>query len=168
MTSAPPAWKPSDSAERRELRAFDADVGPPVAAGDLFGLRRGDEPAAQERRDRMGHRDMRDAAVAEEAGLAPIGAILELVDHHEHAGIELAVERAAGRERDDVGDAGPLQRVDIGAIIDRRGREAMAPAMARQEHRLRVAHPPEAQRVGGIAPGGGDSLFPQILRPGRS
>ena len=41
----------------------------------------------------------------------------------------------------------------------------MAPAMARQEHRLRVPHPPEAQRVGRLAPRGRDPLLPEVGQP---
>ena len=48
--------------ERGELRALHAEVGPAVLEGDALGLRRRDEAAAQQRRDRMRHRDMGDAA----------------------------------------------------------------------------------------------------------
>ena len=43
----------------------------------------------------------------------------------------------------------------------------MAPAVARQEHRLRVPYPPEAQRVGRIAPRGRDPLLPEVGQPGK-
>ena len=44
----------------------------------------------EQRRDRMRHRDMRDAAIAEERGLPAESAIDELIDQHEEAGIEMS------------------------------------------------------------------------------
>ena len=46
------------------------------------------------------------------------------------------MKRPAGGNRDDVGDAGALEGVDIGAIVDRRRREPVAPAVTGQEHRF--------------------------------
>src|ERR1700690_611690 len=43
----------------------------------------------------------------------------------------------------------------------------MAAAMARQEHRLRLANPPKAQGVRGIAPGGRDPLLAQVRQAGK-
>ena len=43
----------------------------------------------------------------------------------------------------------------------------MAAAMARQEHRLRFANPPEAQGVGRIAPGGRNPLLAQVRQAGK-
>ena len=75
-------------------------------------------------RGRMGHRDMRDAAVAEEGGLPAEGAIDELVDENEKPRLELRLERTAGRDGNEVGDAGAFHRVDIGAVVDAGRREA--------------------------------------------
>ena len=55
---------------------------------------------------------------AEEALGAREGAIDELVDEHEGAGREILAQRAAGADRDQVGDAGALERVDVGAVVD--------------------------------------------------
>ena len=52
--------------QRGELRALDANVGSPVAAGDAFRFSGSEEAAAQQGRDRVGHRDMGDAAGPEE------------------------------------------------------------------------------------------------------
>ena len=49
---------------------------------------------------------------------AQMGAVDKLVDQHEQAGIKLGPVGAAGRERDQIGDAGPLHHVDIGAVVD--------------------------------------------------
>ena len=95
------------------------------------------------------------------------GAVDELVDEHEQARIELLLERAAGRNRDDVGDAGPLQRVDIGAVIDAGGRQRMAAPVPGQKHRFRRADPAEAQRVRRLAPGRRDALLANVLKTGQ-
>jgi hypothetical protein len=68
---------------------------------------------------RLRHRDVRHQPLAEEALVAGEGAVDELVDHHEMAGRQVLAQRAAGRQRQDVGDADPLQGVDVGAVIDR-------------------------------------------------
>ena len=104
---------------------------------------------------------MGDATVAEETGLAPIGAVVELIDQNEQAGIELALERAAGGKRDDVGDADTFQRIDIGAVIDPGRRDAMPAPMASQEDRFGGAYLSKTQPVGGLPPRGGDALLTQ-------
>ncbi len=92
----------------------------------------------------------------------------ELVDEHEQARVEFFAERAAGREGHDVGDAEPLHRVDIGAVVDAGGREAVAAAVAGQEHHLRRADPPDPQGVRGLTPRRGDALLADLLQAGRS
>jgi 5'-methylthioadenosine phosphorylase len=54
-------------------------------------------------------------------------------DHDEGPGRHVLPERAAGRQRDEVGDAGALQHVDISAVVDVGGRQAVALVVARQE-----------------------------------
>ena len=48
-------------------------------------------------RDRMGHRDVRHHALAEERALALVGTVDELVDQHECARRKILTKRAAGR-----------------------------------------------------------------------
>ena len=105
---------------------------------------------------------MRDAAIAEEGGFTPEGAIDELVDEDEEAGIEFRLERAAGGDGDEIGDAGLFQRIDIGAVIDAGRREPVAASVAGQEHHLGRADLAEAQRVRRLAPRRRDVLFAQI------
>src|SRR5208337_130322 len=109
----------------------------------------------------------RHASRAEEGGLAQIRAIDELVDHHEHARIEFAMERTAGGKRDDVGDAGALERVDIGAIVDRRRREPVAAAALNKKDGVSVPNAAEAQGVGRFAPRRRYVLLAQILQSGK-
>ena len=59
----------------------------------------------------MGHGDMGNKAGAEEAFLAGERAVDELVGHHEGAGRQLFLQRAAGRHRDHVGDADALEGI---------------------------------------------------------
>ena len=80
-----------------ELRTLHADIGPAARERDALGVGRGGQVNAQPRRDRMRHRDMRDAALAEERALALVGAVDELVDQHEGARRQLFPKRTAGR-----------------------------------------------------------------------
>jgi hypothetical protein len=76
------------------------------------------EPRAQPRRHRMRHRHMRHQPLAEERALALVGAVDELVDQDKRTGRQFLLERAAGRQRHQVGDAGALEHVDIGPVVD--------------------------------------------------
>ncbi len=127
--------------------------------------RRRGEMDAQPRRHRMRHRDMRDAALAEERALALVGAVDELVDQHEGAGRQLLLERAAGRQRDQVGDAGALEHVDVGAVVDVGGRQPVALVVARQEHHRQAGDLADAQRRRRLAPRARDPLLAHVLEP---
>ena len=91
--------------------------------------------------------------VAEERALAPVGAVDELIDQHEGAGRQFLLERAAGRQRDEVGDAGALEHVDIGAVVDVGRRQPMPLVVARQEHDRQAGDLADAQRRRRLAPG---------------
>ena len=79
--------------------------------------------------------------------LAREGAVDELVDQHEQRpAYSSSLNEPTGRDRDDVGDAGALQRVDIGAVVDVGRRKAMAAPVARQEDA--PASPPSGRRAG--------------------
>ena len=108
---------------------------------------------------------MRDQALAEERALALVGAVDELVDQHEGAGRQLLLERAAGRQRDQIGDAGALQHVDIGAVVDVGGRQPVALVVARQEHHRQAGDLADAQRARRLAPRARDALLAHILKP---
>ncbi len=66
----------------------------------------------------MRHRDMCHHALAKKRALALVGAIDELVDQNECARRQVLAKRTAGRQRDQVGDAGSLENVDIGPVVD--------------------------------------------------
>src|SRR5215471_16149282 len=82
----------------------------------------------------MRHRDVRDQALAEKALRARKSPVDELVYDDEIARNEVLTQAADRGQRDDIGHAASLQRVDIGAEIDFRRRQHMAAAVARQEH----------------------------------
>ena len=119
----------------------------------------------QARRHRMRHRDMGDAALAEERALALVGAVDELVDQHEGAGRQFLLERAAGRERDQIGDPCPLQDVDIGAVVDVGWRQPVSLVVARQKHDRQACDGAVADRRGGLAPRAPDRLVADVFQP---
>ena len=107
---------------------------------------------------------MGDAALAEERALALVGAIDELVDQDEGAGRQLLLERAAGRQRDEIGDTGALEHVDIGAIVDVGRRQPMAGTVPRQKHHRQAGDLAAAQRTRWRAPRALDGLRPYFFQ----
>ena len=143
---------------RRELRALHADVRAAaveelparraaarlaVAASRVVRARRRLDEARGARGARdgvrelgahgLGEADVADDAVAEEARRAPVRAVDELVDEHDVAGRDAALERADGRDREHALGAELLERVDVRAVVDLRRQEAVPAAVARQE-----------------------------------
>ena len=96
-----------------------------------------------------------------------MGAVDELVDQHEGAGRQIFLERTAGRERDEVGDAGALEHVDIGAVVDVGGRQAMALAVARQEHHRQAGDVADAQRRRRLSPRALDAPLDDVGEAGQ-
>src|SRR4029453_10270581 len=110
--ATPAAVKPRFG-EAGELRAFHGEIG----AAELH--REARLPGAvvhgmgQPVAGRMRHRDMGHEAFAEEALLAREGAVDELVDYDEMTGRQVLPQRAAGRQRQDIADAGTLPGYDV-------------------------------------------------------
>jgi hypothetical protein len=148
----------------RKLRALHAHIGAARAERDLFGRRGGRDAALEKRADRVRHGDVGDAAAAEEGALAPVGPVHELVDEDEEPGIVLRLKGAAGGHRDQVGDAHALHGVDIGAIVDIRGRKPVPAPVAGQKDHLRCADAADPQHVGRLAPRRRDPLLPHLLQ----
>src|SRR5262245_4610723 len=115
------------------------------------------------RRHGMRYRHMRHAVFAEERAFAVKGAIDELVNEDEGAGREFLLERAAGRQRNEVGHAGALQHVDIGAIVDVARRQPVAVVVARHERDRQSVDVAEAKRRRWGAPRARDQLLAHIL-----
>ena len=76
---------------------------------------------------------MRDTARPEERARARVGAIHELIDQHKGAGRQFFLERATGGQRNEIGHAGALEHVDIGAIINVARRQPMARIVPREK-----------------------------------
>ena len=110
---------------------------------------------------------MRHQPLAEERALALVGAVDELVDQHEGARRQFLLERAAGRQRHQIGDAGALQDVDIGPVVDVGGRQPVALFVARQEHHRQAGDLADAQRRRRLAPRAGDALLAHLFQPGQ-
>ena len=148
-----------------ELRPFHHQIG--AAARHRQAERRGRrlQRVAEARADRVAHGDMGDAALAEEAFLACEAAVDELVDDDEMTGRQILAQAADRRQRDHFGAAEPLQRVDIGAVVQMAGRERMAAAVTRQEHAAHAGEAAFQQRVGRVAPGRRHAAPHFLLQP---
>ena len=136
-----------------KLRAFHRQIGAALGhRAARFGHRfrgEGAHPLAH----RLGHRDMGHHAAAEEAARTALGAIDELIDHHEMAGRQLLAQAADRADRQDIGATAALQRIHIGAGIEVRRGDPVPPAMARQKPQLHIADAPEQDLVGRRTPG---------------
>ena len=94
-----------------------------------------------------------------------MGAIDELVDQHESAGRQFLLEGAAGRQRDQVGDPGTFQHVDIGAVVDIGRRQPVTLVVARQKHDRQSGDVAVPHRRRRFAPRAGDRLLAHVLQP---
>ena len=135
-----------------ELQPLHREIGAAIDKADAGFRRRIQQMPAQPAAHRMRDRDVGDAALAEEALLAREGAVDELIDQHEGAGFQILAQAAHGADRQDFGDTGTLQRVDIGAVIDAGRAQRMPPPMARQEHDRHPVQSGEQQLVRGLTP----------------
>jgi len=137
--------------EGRELWPFHNEIGAAALDRDIGRAARDGERVADPAAHRVRHRHMRDATRSEKALFAGKGAVDELVDQHEIAGREILAQAADRRQRDDVGHAAALQRVDIGAEIDAGRRQGVAAPVSRQEYDRLPAESAKAELVGGLA-----------------
>ena len=86
-------------------------------------------------------------AGVEKALLAGEGAVDELIDEDEVAGRDVILQAAHRAQRDDVGHARALQRIDIGAVVDRAWRQRVTAPVARQEHHVSICEAAEEKRI---------------------
>ena len=142
---APPGSIEIRFGKRGELRPLhrEIDAAPGVRNAFLGArlVKRVGEPGT----NGMSERHMRDKTAAEETLFARMGAVDELIRHDERAGRQSLAQRTTGRNGNDVGGAGALQRVDIGAVVDRCRRMDMAAAVARQEQHVHAFQPAREQ-----------------------
>src|SRR5260370_42621308 len=81
-------------------------------------------------------------------------------------GRQTAAQRSAGRERQDVGDAGALQGIDVGAVVDRSRGMAVPAAVAWNENDVEAVQNPEQELVGCLAERRGDPAPRRVLETG--
>src|SRR5262245_17911107 len=136
---------------RRELRALDADVGAAVvhARAALAGGRL--ERSRQIAADGIGHADMADDAVAEEGGYAPARVVVELIRDHDVERMDVLLHAAHRADGDDRAGAERLEAIDVRPVVDVRGQEPMAPAVAGEEDHGGLPDAPDAVGVRRIA-----------------
>jgi len=99
---------------------------------------------------------MGDTASTKETRFAPVGAVDILIHEQEGAGGQLGTEGTACGKRDDIGDAEAFHGVNIRAVIDIGGGEAVAAAMAGQEDDVGLPDFSCSQDVRCLAPRGRD------------
>src|SRR3974390_52116 len=100
----------------------------------------------------MRHRYMGDTTLSEKRVLPFMGTVDKLIDQNERARRQIFLERTAGRQRNKIGDAGALENVDIGAIVDVGWRMTMALVVPRQKNNRQPGNLAESQRRRRLAP----------------
>ena len=105
----------------------------------------------------MGHH-----ALAEKRALAFVGAIHKLVDQDECARRQILSKRAAGRQRDQIVDAGPLEDIDIGPVVDVGRRQTVSLIVTLNKNDRQPADITDAQCAGWLAPRTFDALLAHI------
>ena len=116
------------------------------------------EPGA----DGMPQPHVGDQAGPEEAFFAGERTVDELSDDDEGAGVQGLLQRPAGADRDDLGDAGALHGVDVGAEVDLAGWNGVPAAVAGQEDHGLPVQVAEQQGVRRRAERGRDRLPPRV------
>ena len=109
----------------------------------------GDDGLRDVRAERIGEAHVHDDALAEERAGPRLGAVEELVGHHDVERLELLAQAADGAGRDDLLDAEQLHGPDVGAVVDLGRQDAVAARVARQEGRGHAAQVAHEERVAG-------------------
>jgi hypothetical protein len=152
---------------RGELGPLDADVGAPsVDRGSAFapGLF---QRVGQVSAHGLGHAEVSHNAVAEEGGRPPQGVVEELVGDYEVQGMDLFPHAAHGGDRDHPFDPQRLQPPDVGAEVQFAGHQAVSSAVAGQKDERRVAEPPGAVLIRGVAERRADPLPADVDEAGQ-
>ena len=122
-----------------ELRPLHHQIGAAARHVDADFAHRRLEMVAQAAAHRVRHGNMRHHAGSEKTLRPRKRPVDELVHDDEHAGMQMLAQRAHGADGNDIGHAQPLQRVDVGAEVDLRGRNPVAaPVPWQKYHRLAV------------------------------
>src|SRR5271169_6311135 len=105
---------------------------------------------------------VRDDAAAKKSRNAVARAVIELVGDQEIQRLQVLLQRSDGADRNDPLDAELLHGVDIGAIINFRGKKTMSASMAREEGHALPFQSSGDQRVRRIAERRLDSQFARL------
>src|SRR6266542_5582700 len=117
----------------RELRALDADVGAALVNAPARLAPGLGEGGRKGRTHGMRHADMGHDAVAEEGGHAAPGMVVELVGDDHVQRVDLLLHASDGAHGEQDAGAELPHPVDIGAIVELRGREPVPAAVAGEE-----------------------------------
>jgi hypothetical protein len=131
---------------------------------DAFGARRFGQMNAQPWRHRMRHRDMRDAAGAEEELARACVRSTNWSINTNVPGANSALNEPQAK-RDQIGHAGALERVDIGAVVDVAWRQPMALVVAREKDNRQPANLAGQERARRLAPRAFNVLGLRIGQP---
>ena len=107
--------------------------------------------AAGGRQNGCANADVRDQAAAEERADAPLGAIEELIGHHDVERLVLLLQAADGARREDALDAEHLEAEDVRAEVQLGRQQPMADAVPRQERDALAAQRADHVRARRIA-----------------
>src|SRR5208282_360893 len=132
---------------RRELRAFNAEVGPAVVNHRAARARRGRQVARQIRAYGIGQRNMHHQPVAEERLGTLECTIDKLIRNHQFARMNFLFQAARGRYRNEVGHAELLHAENSGAEIYFRRQQSMAAAVTREKSDLDVPDAALVERI---------------------
>ena len=140
--------------------AFHVDVDPAVVDGDVAIFGGLESELAEVFADGVGEADVGDDAVAEEGVvLVAFGAVEELVDDDDVPRFVLGLEGTDSAGAEDPSHAEGLHRVDVGAVVEFAGADAVAASVSGEEDDFATGEGSHEELIGGIAPGGLD-LFP--------
>ncbi|OQB53565.1 MAG: hypothetical protein BWX98_02406 [Candidatus Aminicenantes bacterium ADurb.Bin147] len=146
----------------RKRRPLHADVSRPQVGADAE--TDGDDVAmpGQLGANRLGQRDMGDAAPAEKGAIA-LRLVDELVGEDDVAGADLLPERADGVDRDQPLDPEHLEAVHVGPVVDLGRAEAVTPAVTAEESHLAAFQGAENKLIRGVPPRGFQPDFLQVV-----
>ena len=102
--------------------------------------------------------------VAKECGDTIEGAIDKLIGNHKIRGLVLLFERADSRDRKNALDAQRLHRIDVGAEVQLRGQDAVAPPVSRQKSHLAPLQFAQHKSVRRLAKGRIHALFAHVRK----
>src|SRR5665213_1621545 len=137
--------------ERRKLGALHAHVRASAMRLHADGVACFSQHPTQLRADGPGKSHMSDNPVAEKGRSAPARAVVKLIGNQKIQRSQVLLQGADSAHRNHALDAEKLHGVNVGAIIDFRRREAMAPPVAREKRHAPVLYASDHKRIGWLS-----------------